>query len=460
MIERFRALLVAKRFSQKAGIDFDQTFSPVVKYDSLRIILSIAAAEDLDLFQFDVSTAFLHGELTEEIYLEQPGGFSVKGREGDVYRLHKCLYGLKQSGRVWNTKFDGLVTTFGLVASTVDPCVYHYQKDGVFLILCLWVDDGLLVCNTAQLVSDLFSYLQIHFEIKPKIVDRFVGLHITRDRTNRKLYVSQPSCIVNLSSAFNMQNCDPVSTPADSNSRLSASQNPSDSLLKFPYRNAVGALIHLCVNRPDLNFAVGQVAKHSSNPDKSHINAVKRILAYVKGTANYGICFGNNNNTLVAFCDADYAGDTDTRRSTTGCVVMLNGGPVTWGSRQQQCVSLSTTEAEYVAACETTRQVVWLRNLFQYIGLVQKTATVLFCDNQGAIHLRKNPENHKRTKHIEVQYHYVRKSQSDGIISVQYVSTKNQLADVFTKALPRDAFEISRNSISVFSIPGPINSTD
>ena len=139
LIERFRALLVAKRFSQKAGIDFDQTFSPVVKYDSLRIILSIAAAEDLDLFQFDVSSAFLYGELTEEIYLEQPGGFSVKGREGDVYRLHKCLYGLKQSGRVWNTKFDGLVTTFGLVASTVDPCVYHYQKDGVFLILCLWV---------------------------------------------------------------------------------------------------------------------------------------------------------------------------------------------------------------------------------------------------------------------------------------------------------------------------------
>ncbi len=376
--------------------------------------------------------------------------------------MHKCLYGLKQARTVWNTNFDGLVTTFGLVASTVDPRVYHYQKDGVFLILCLCGDDGLLVCNTAQLVSDLFSYLQIHFEIKPKIVDRFAGLHITRDRTSRKLYVSQPSYIANLLSAFNMQNCDSVSTPADSNSRLSPSQNLSDSLLKFHYRNAMGALIHFCVTRPDLNFAVGQVAKHSSNPDKSNINAVKRILAYVKGTANYGICFGNNNNnTLVAFCDADYAGDTDTRRSTTGYIVMLNGGPVTWGSRQQQCFSLSTTEAEYVAACERTRQVVWLRNLFQDIGLVQKTATVLFCYNQGAIHLSKNPENHKRTKHIEVQYHYVRKSKSDGIISVQYVSTKKTTCRrVRKKALPRDAFEISRNSISVFSIPGPINSTD
>jgi len=457
LVEKFRARLVAKGFSQKAGIDFDETFFPVVKYDSLRIILSIAAAQNLDLFQFDVSSAFLYGELTEEIYLEQPEGFCVSGREGDVYRLHKSLYGLKQAGRVWNAKFDGLVTTFGLIPSAVDPCVYHYQKDNVYLILCLWVDDGLLVCNTAKLVSDFFSYLQTHFEMKPKLVDRFFGLHISRDRANHKLFVSQPSYTANLLSAFNMTNCDSVSTPADPNSRLSVSQLPLDSLVKFPYRNAVGALLHLCVTRPDLNYAVGQVAKYSSNPDQSHINAVKRIFAYVRGTANYGICFGSNkDDCLIAFCDADYAGDIDTRRSTTGYVVMLNGGPVTWGSRQQQCVSLSTTEAEYVAACETTRQIAWLRNLLQDVGIVQKAPTPLFCDNQGAIHLSKNPENHKRTKHIDVQYHYVRKSQAEGVISTQYVSTTKQSADMFTKALSRPIFKMSRESISVCSIPGLI----
>jgi hypothetical protein len=171
----------------------------------------------------------------------------------------------------------------------------------------------------------------------------------------------------------------------------------------------------LCVTRPDLNYAVGQVAKYSSNPDQSHINAVKRIFAYVKGTADYGICFGSKkDDCLIAFCDADYAGDIDTRRSTTGYVVMLNGGPVTWGSRQQQCVSLSTTEAKYVAACETTRQISWFRNLLQDVGIVQKAPTPLFCDNQGAIHLSKNPEKHKRTKHIDVQYHYVRKAKQRG----------------------------------------------
>lgn len=164
-VERYRARLVVKGFSQKAGIDFDETFSPVVKYDSLRIILSIAAEQDLDLFQFDVSSAFLYGELNEEIYLEQPEGFRVSGRERDVYRLHKCMYGLKQAGRVWNAKFDGFVTAFGLTPSSVDPCVYYYRKDGDFLILCLWVDDGLLVCNTTTFVSDLLAYLQLHFLI-------------------------------------------------------------------------------------------------------------------------------------------------------------------------------------------------------------------------------------------------------------------------------------------------------
>lgn len=165
--------------------------------------------------------------------------------------MHKCLYGLKQAGSEWHTKFDGLVTKFGLVASTVDSCVYHYRKDGVDLNLCLWVDDGLLVRNAAQLVSDLFSSSQpqTHFEIKPKIVDRFVGLHITPDRPNRKSYVSQPSYVANLLFTFNMQTCDAVSTPADSNSRLTVSQHPLNSFTKYTYRTAVGALIHLCVTR-------------------------------------------------------------------------------------------------------------------------------------------------------------------------------------------------------------------
>ena len=459
-IERYRARLVAKGFSQKAGIDFDETFSPVVKYDSLRIILSIAAAQDLDLFQFDVSSAFLYGDLAEEIYLEQPEGFRSPGREGDVYRLHKCLYGLKQAGRVWNAKFDGLVTAFGLTPSSVDPCVYYYRKENVVLILCLWVDDGLLVCNTAKLVSELFTYLQLHFDIKPKVVDRFVGLHITRDREHRKLYVSQPSYIASMLSTFNMQNCNPVSTPADSNSHLKLSSLSPGSSPNFPYRNAVGALIHLCVTRPDLNYAVGQVAKYSSNPDKSHVNAVKRILAYVKGTAHYGISYGTTNDSVLkSFCDADYAGDTDTRRSTTGYVLILNGGPVAWGSRRQNCVSLSTTEAEYVAACENTKQIAWFREILKDIGIIQNNATPLFCDNQGAIHLSKNPENHKRTKHIDVQYHYVRKCQAEGIISIQYIPTTKQMADIFTKALPRTTFELFRDSISVCSIPGS-NPTD
>lgn len=232
-IERRRARLVVKGFTQRPGIDFTETFSPVLKYDSLRVILAIAAVDDLDLFQFDVASAFLQSPLVGELYVEQPPGFCVVGRERDVYRLHKCLYGLRQASRAWNDTFNDFLSAFGLVASEADPCVYLFQSGKDFLIVALWVDDGLLICNNSELLAKILSYLKTTFVITLKPADRFVGLHITRDRVNRKLYLSQPSYIAvaiaynaSLLSTFRMTDCNPTKTPAHPNSRLFASSIP------------------------------------------------------------------------------------------------------------------------------------------------------------------------------------------------------------------------------------------
>jgi hypothetical protein len=197
-IERYRARLVAKVFTQRQGIDYEETYSPVVKYDSLRALLSIAAAEDLELLQMDVTTAFLHGDLEEELYLQQPDGFAVAGRESDVYRLHKSLYGLKQASRTWNQKFDKFLTTFGLTASPVDPCIYYFRDECEITIVAIWVDDGLLASNKKELLSDIVQYLQIHFQITSGPADVFVGLLINRDRPNRSLHLSQPHYIAKI----------------------------------------------------------------------------------------------------------------------------------------------------------------------------------------------------------------------------------------------------------------------
>lgn len=453
-IERYKARLVAKGFSQRPGIDYDQTFSPVVKYDSLRTILSVTAAEDLELYQLDVTTAFLHGVLKEEVYLRQPEGHVIPGQETQVYRLHKSLYGLKQASRNWNEKFDEFLTKFGLVPSQADSCVYFLRKDGEITIVSIWVDDGLVASSSKKIVLEIIEYLQLQFEIVSRPADLFVGLLINRNRDKKYLHLSQPTYISKILSKFCMQDCHSKATPADPFNRLTkeSSTADSDSSKLFPFQEAVGSLLYCMITtRPDISYAVGQVAQFTTNPGKSHCEAVKRILSYLKGTSTYGLRFQKtqSNGILFAFTDADYAGDLDSRRSTTGYVLTLNAGPVAWGSIKQKSVALSTTEAEYIAACHTAKEIVWLRNLLHEIGFEQVDSTTLFCDNQSAVRLVFNPEFHKRTKHIDVQHHFIREKQNDGSLHMQYLPTEEQLADLFTKPLPGPRFEKLRRQIGI-----------
>ena len=430
---KFKARLVAKGFSQRPGIDYGETYSPVVKHDSLRTILSLAAARDLELLQLDVKTAFLNGDIDEELYMDQPTGFKEDSKM--VCLLKKGLYGLKQASRAWNEKFNHFLIQYGFTRSDADSCVYFQRDENNITIMAIWVDDGLLCSNHQSKLEDIVNYLSEKFEITSGPVDHFVGLEISRDRCKGVIHVSQQAYVKKILTRFRMGDCKPRSIPADPCSHLEK-QCSTFETQDYPYREAIGSLMFAAIcTRPDISYAVSQVAKYSSKPSYVHWEAVKRIFAYLKGTISFGISYfrGVKEGVLLAFSDSDFAGDADDRRSTTGNIFILNGGPVSWRSQKQKCVALSTAESEYIAASMATKEVVWLRRLLMEIGCQQNNSTPLFCDNQSAIRLVYNPEFHQRTKHIDVKFHHIRDMQIQQEISIQYIPTENQLANALTK---------------------------
>ena len=454
--ERYKARLVAKGYTQRYGVDYQDTYAPVVKHAALRVVLAIVAVLDLEMIQLDIKTAFLHGSLDEEIYMEQPEGFIKPGDEDKVCRLIKCIYGLKQASRVWNTKFNDFLLKFGLIRSTADPCVYYRHQEEEITFVIIYVDDGLVCSSKKETLDKILEHLNTTFEMRSTPVGRFIGIDIIRNRAERKLHISQSHFVDKLLIKFNMSQCNPRTVPADPNVRLDSLMSPKNEeesklMEAVPYREAVGGLMYAMVmSRPDIAFAVSQVAKFCQNPGPGHWSAVKRILAYLAGTRNFGLSFdGFNPGDIVGFTDADYAGDVTTRRSVSGFIFLLNGGPVSWTSKQQSCVSLSTTESEFVAACESSKEAVWLLRLIEEIEKKKRGPMSLFCDNQSAIKLVRNPEFHQRTKHIDVKYNFIREQQERGRIDVKYIATEEQMADIFTKSLPGPRFVMLRDMIGV-----------
>jgi hypothetical protein len=450
---RFKARLVAKGFSQRWGIDYTETYAPVAKHDTLRIILSLVASHNLDMKQVNIKTAFLYGELAKEIYLQQPEGLIVPGQENLVCRLHKCLYGLKQASRVWNRHFDHFLKNFGLTPSEADPCLYFRRTQDELTIVTIWVDDGLICSSNGDTVTGIINYLSKHFDMRSSPANIFVGMSISRDRVNRTLYVSQPEYTQKILRRFHMDHCHPKSLPADPGQRLCKNQDNSTENVRVPFKEAIGSLMYLMLStRPDIAFSLNQVSQFSENPKKEHWAAVKRILAYLQGTPNHGLRFGTGD-TLIGYTDADYAGNFQTRQSTSGFIFLLNGGPVAWSSRRQPCVALSTTEAEFIAACEATKEGIWIRRLLLELFPEWNKPIPIKCDNQSAIELIKNPRFHQRTKHVDIRFHFIREHQEAKEIEVAYISTNNQLADPFTKPLPNPRFSNLRSLIGIVVTP-------
>jgi hypothetical protein len=448
---RFKARFVAKGFSQRPGYDFNETYASVVTHDTLRLMMSIIAAEDLEAVQMDIKTAFLYGQLEEEIYMVQPEGFVAPGQEDKVCRLHKCLYGLKQSSRVWGEHFTNFIKQQGLVQSEADPCLFSRTNGAERTFLVIWVDDGIVASTIKRVIDEFLAALSGTFQIRSYPLERFVGITITRNRDQRTIHLGQPDYIEHLVNKFQMTSCFPKSVPADPGTHLIKPAEGSPTDAAFPYREAVGCLLYLAlVSRPDISFSVGQVARFIENHNSSHIKAVRHIISYLRGTPNHGIFYtGTSETSPVGYSDADYAGCNDTRKSTTGSVFLFHGGPIAWCSRRQSCVATSTTEAEYVAASETAKEAVWIRRILPEFQQSQDDPIVIKCDNQSAIQLTRHPDQRQKTKHIDVRYHFIRLQQEVGEIDIQYVSTADQLADILTKPLPGPRFNLIRNALGI-----------
>ncbi|GJW65743.1 retrovirus-related pol polyprotein from transposon TNT 1-94 [Tanacetum coccineum] len=373
-----KARLVAKGFRQEEGLDFEESFALVARLEAIRIFIANAASKNMTVYQMDVKTAFLNGELKEEVYVHQPEGFVDPERPHHVYRLKKALYGLKQAPRAWYDTLSKFLLAQGFSKGVVDPTL------GIFI-------------NQSKYANEILKKFDLH-------------------------------------------KSDPVVTPMVERTKLD--EDLSGTLVdQTKYRSMIGSLMYLTASRPDLVFAVCMCARYQSRPTKKHLEAVKRVFRYLQGTINMGLWYPKDTAmALTAYADADHAGCQDTRRSTSGSAQFLGDKLVSWSSKKQTSTSISSTEAEYIAMSGCCAQILWMRSQLSDYGFAYNRIP-MYCDNKSAIALCCNNVQHSRSKHIDIRHHFIREQVEKGVVELYFVRTEYQLADIFTKALPRERFE-------------------
>ncbi|PNY07765.1 putative copia-type polyprotein [Trifolium pratense] len=451
-IDKFKARLVAKGYTQKYGIDYSEVFAPVARHDTIRMVIALAALNNWTVFQLDVKSAFLHGELVEQVFVEQPPGYVKKESKHMVYKLKRALYGLKQAPRAWYSRIDAYFSQTGFHKCPYEHTLYiKTGEKGNFLIVCLYVDDLIFTGNDECLFKEFKQSMMKEFEMTDLgMMKYFLGIEVVQSAAG--IFICQKKYAQEVLERFKMDDCNPVQIPIVPGTKLTRDVEGT-KIDNTYYKQMVGSLMYITATRPDLTYAVSLISRYMESPTELHHQVVKKILRYLKGTVNYGLFYKKSEiNELVGFSDSDYAGDLDDRKSTSGYVFLLSGAAVSWSSKKQPVVTLSTTEAEFIAAASCVCQGIWLRRILEEVKHTQQGPLMLFCDNSSTIKLSKNPVLHGRSKHIDVRFHFLRDLTKEEVVKLCYCRSDEQIADIFTKPLKVDSFMKLRALLGMCSI--------
>lgn len=367
-----------------------------------------------------------------------------------VCRLQKSLYGLKQAPRSWNEAFNSFVLSLGFKRSNYDCCLYWKRTGGVVVYLLLYVDDILLMTNNLEEIQLIKNQLSERFEMTDMgEVKQFLGIKV--ERYENQIKISQPKYIDGMLKRFGMEECRPTSTPMEPKPQFEHEGNIE--LTKQPYKELIGCLSYLMLStRPDIAAAVNTFSRYQAAPTDKHWSHLKRVLRYLKGTRDYGLVYRRraDSSPLIGYADADWGNDGEDRRSISGFTFKIHDATVSWTTRKQNTVALSSTEAEYVSLSQAACEAIWLRNVLQEFGVDISEPTRIFEDNQSCIRIAEEPRDHRRMKHVDIRFHFIRECIQNKIIRPVYVSTKEQVADIFTKGLPAGPFAHLREKLNLF----------
>ncbi|KAK8926585.1 hypothetical protein KSP39_PZI019006 [Platanthera zijinensis] len=417
---------------------------------SVRMVIALAACQGWRMWQLDVKNAFLYGEIDKDIFMDQPLGFVSEVHPDYVCKLRKALYGLKQAPRAWYGKIAEYLQFCGYLASNSDSSLFIKKKGELSVLVLLYVDDMIITGNSEEEVARLRAELAIRFEMKDLgELHHFLGLEVERKESG--ILICQKGYAERIVNQFGLVEGKTCSTPMDQGLKL---RRDEGRVLPDPlvFRALIGSLIYLTITRPDIAYAVGRVSRFMAEPRKSHLVAAKNILKYVKATSDMGLLYRRDASfSLLGYTDADYGGDSDDRRSTSGYVFTCGSAGISWCSKKQDSVSVSTTEAEYKASALAAREAIWLRRLVDDVHEEVQGPTLLRGDNESALKLVNNPVCHARTKHIEIDHHFIREKVLEGSLVVGHVRSEDNLADIFTKSLSKGPFQRLRGLLGLIT---------